>query len=125
MMKSQRTRNHLPLLRRKGFNLPLCLTAQNPVSGSAFVQWRIQTVRWHEEDEDWAPLEAEDDPDDPDFETPVLALFGVDAAGHSELVRTFATYAEARAMVLKVAPGVEFPEVPQVGGEGEQGELET
>jgi len=106
----------LPVWYREGNHLPLCLTVLNPVSGSAFVQFRIQTVRWHQEDEDWAPLEADDDPQDPDFETPVLALFGVDAAGHSELVRTFATYAEARAMALKLAPGVASPEVPMVSG---------
>jgi hypothetical protein len=115
----------LPIWYREGSRLPLGLTVPNPVSGSAFVQWRIQTVRWHEEDEDWAPLEAEDDPDDPDFETPVLALFGVGAAGHSELVRTFATYAEARSMALKLAPGVGFPELPRVGGERAHLEPET
>jgi len=99
---------------REGCNLPLDLVAPNPVAGSAWVRWRIQTVRWHREAEEMVPLLHGDDPHDPEYEPPAMALYGVDATGRLEHVRDSVSYAEARSLVMKLAPGVVFPEVPVV-----------
>ncbi len=84
------------------------------VAGSAWVRWHIQTVRWHREAEEMEPFFYGDDPHDPEYELPVVALYGVDATGTLEHVRDSASYAEARSLVMKLAPGVAFPEVPVV-----------
>jgi len=105
---------HLPLWYRDGRHLPLDVSAPNPVGGSAFVQWRIQTVRLHAEDEEMVPMVYGDDPHDPEFESPVVALYGVDAEGLLEHLRDSGSYAEARSLAMKLAPGVVFPEVPVV-----------
>ena len=55
-----------------------------------------------------------DDPLDPEYAPPVVTLYGVDATGRLEPVRDSASYAEARSLVMKLAPGVEFPEMPVV-----------
>lgn len=105
---------HLPLWYRDGRHLPLDVSAPNPVAGSPFVQWRIQTVRLHVEDDESVPMVYGDDPHDTDFEPPVVALYGVDAAGMLEHVRDSDSYAAARALAMKLAPGVAFPEEPVV-----------
>jgi len=105
----------VPLMYRDGRNLPLDVSAPNPVAGSAFVRWRIQTVRLHAEDEEMVPMVYGDEPHDTDFEPPVVALYGVDAEGLLEHIRDSDSYAEARSLVMKLAPGVVFPEVPVVG----------
>jgi hypothetical protein len=94
--------------------LPLDLEAPNPVAGSVFVRWRIQTVRGRREEAEMEPMRYGDDPHDPEYEPPVVALDGVDATGRLEHVRDSANYAEARSLVMKLAPGVVFPEVPVV-----------
>ena len=104
----------VPLMYREGCNLPLDLVAPNPVVGSAFVHWRIQTVRGRREEAEMEPMWYGDDPHDPEYEPPVVALDGVDATGRLEHVRDSVSYAEARSLVMKLAPGVEFPEVPVV-----------
>lgn len=104
----------LPLWYRDGRHLPLDVSAPNPVAGSAFVKWRIQTVRLHAEDEEMVPMVYGDEPHDTDFEPPVVALYGVDAEGLLEHIRDSDSYAEARSLVMKLAPGVVFPEVPVV-----------
>ena len=54
------------------------------------------------------------DPHDPEYEPPVVAFYGADAKGRLEHVRDSVSYAEARSLAMKLAPGVEFPEVPVV-----------
>jgi len=104
----------VPLMYREGSNLPLDLEAPNPVAGSVFVRWRIQTVRGRREEAEMEPMRYGDDPHDPEYEPPVVALDGVDATGRLEHVRDSANYAEARSLVMKLTPGVVFPEVPVV-----------
>lgn len=105
---------NLPLWYRDGFNLPLDLCSSNPVSGSAFVRWRIQTLRKLAEEDDMVPMVYGDDPSDAEYETPVVTLYGVDADGLLEHIRDSRSYAEARKLVTKLAPGVDFPERPMV-----------
>ncbi|MCB1276161.1 hypothetical protein [Prosthecobacter sp.] len=105
---------NLPLWYRDGFKLPLDLTAANPVQGSSFVRWRIQTVRRLQGEEDMEPMCYGDDPHDADYEPPVLALYGIDADGLLEHIRDSATYAEVRSLASNLAPGVAFPERPML-----------
>ncbi|MFO1439643.1 MAG: hypothetical protein U1F81_15080 [Verrucomicrobiaceae bacterium] len=107
---------NVPLVYREGFGLPLDLMVPNPVAGSAFVHWRIQTVRWDAVVESMVPVRYGDDPHDADAEAVVVALYGIEADGRLEHVRDSETYAEARALAMKLAPGVAFPEVPVVSG---------
>jgi hypothetical protein len=104
----------VPLIYREGCNLPLDLEAPNPVAGSFFVRWRIQTVRGRREEAEMEPMWYGEDPHDPEYEPPVVALYGVDATGTLEHVRDSVSYAEARSLVMKLAPGVVFPEVPVI-----------
>jgi hypothetical protein len=78
------------------------------------VRWRIQTVRGRREEAEMEPMWYGDDPHDPEHEPPVVALYGVDATGRLEHVRDSVSYAEARSLAMKLAPGVVFPEVPVI-----------
>lgn len=107
---------NVPLVYRESLGLPLDLMVPNPVAGSAFVHWRIQTVRWDAEAESMVPVLYGGDPPEVDAEAVVVALYGIEADGRLEHVRDSKTYAEARALAMKLAPGVAFPEVPVVSG---------
>jgi len=105
---------NLPLWYRDGFKLPLKLSAPNPVSGSSFVRWRIQTVRKLQEEDEMVPMVYGDDPHDAEYEPPLIALYGVDAGGLLQHIRDSESYTEARTLVAKLAPGVDFPLKPVV-----------
>ncbi|MFM2168274.1 MAG: hypothetical protein RIS79_2645 [Verrucomicrobiota bacterium] len=107
---------NVPLIYREGVGLPLDLMVPNPVAGSPFVLWRIQTVRWDAHEESMVPVQYGDDPHEADAGAVVVALYGVEADGRLEQVRDSKTYSEARALARKLAPGVAFPEVPVVSG---------
>ena len=71
-------------------------------------------MRWDAEAESMVPVLYGDDLHEADAEPPVVALYGIEADGRLEHVRDSETYAEARALAMKLAPGVGFPEVPVV-----------
>jgi hypothetical protein len=104
----------LPLYYREGACLPLDVTAPNPVHGSPFIQWRIQTVRSLLGDEDFEPMVYGHDPFDPEYDSPLLALYGMCEEGQVEHIKDFTCYADALAFVRKIAPGVDFPDRPVV-----------
>ena len=93
---------------------PLSLNAANPVPGSAFVDFCIQAMRPFMEDGGVIPLSFVDDPFDKEFGPPFFGLYGVGADGLSEHITDRKTYADVRGLALKLAPGIEFPEVPIV-----------
>lgn len=108
----------LPLHYQDAPRLPLDVTAINPVSASHFTHWRIQTIRCLSGDDSFEPMIFGDDPFDPEYEPSILALYGVNAEGLVEHIKDFDRYADAVAFVSKIAPGVEFPEVPVVKAQG-------
>ncbi|MBB5033339.1 hypothetical protein [Prosthecobacter vanneervenii] len=104
----------LPLHYQDEPRLPLDVTVVNPVPASPFTHWRIQTLRCLSGDDAFEPMCYGDDPSDPEYETSILALYGVNKAGLIEHIKDFTNYADAVAFAVKIAPGVEFPVDPLV-----------
>jgi hypothetical protein len=92
--------------------LPVCVEVPNPVAGAAYRRLRIQSVRhdWGQDDET-AAFTEDDDPFDEDHSAPVFGIFGV-TEDAMEPITERKSYAEARAVVTKLLPGIGFPEVP-------------
>ena len=112
-------RLRLPIIGFAALIMPLELEAENPVLGSAFRRLRIQTMRCAVGEEGVAPMTVDDDPFDEEFGPPFYALYGVGSDGLLEHIADRATYAEARELALKLAPGIAFPEVAVVRYPGE------
>ncbi len=100
---------HLPVVVTKGLPVPVCLEAANPVVGSAFKTFRIQTLRRIVEDDSVEPFVPGDDPYDENFEAPFFSLYGIDDAEKEECIADRPSYDSARDLALKLAPGVKFP----------------
>ena len=100
----------LPVIVTKGLPVPVYLQAANPVIGSAFKTFRIQTFRRLEDDDAEEPFVSGDDPYDESFETPFFCLYGIDEAGNEECIADRPSYESARDLALKLAPGIGFPE---------------
>jgi len=98
--------------------LPLDVLALNPVPASLYTHWRIQTIRCLSGDDSFEPMTYGDDPLDPEYEPPMIALYGVNAEGLVEHVKDFSSYADALALVRKIAPGIDFPDEPVVKAQG-------
>ena len=93
--------------------LPVDVRAANPVSDSAFKEFRIQTVRENPADTEIVPFTEEDDPFDEELGAPYFRLSGVGDDGLPEPIADRATYAQARSLAQKLAPGMELPEEPR------------
>lgn len=107
-------RLRLPVIGSATLIVPLELEVENPVLGSAFRSFRIQTVRCTPVEDGVAPMSVDDDPSDDEYGHPFFALFGVENDGRLEHIADRRSYAEAREFALKLAPGIAFPEVPVV-----------
>jgi hypothetical protein len=100
----------------KSLPLPIAVSATNPTSGSGFRAFRIQTVRDNLEDNDAIPFTSDNDPFDSDFGPPYFALYGICDGGPIEHIADRSTYSDAVNLVIKLAPGVQFPTVPNCTG---------
>ena len=100
----------LPMRVDGSLPLPLCVEVANPLPGAEFQRLRIQTVRpvW-DEDGGFAVFTEDDDPCDENYSAPVCGIYGV-TEGVVEYLAERKTYAEARALVVKLLPGIGFPE---------------
>lgn len=93
--------------------LPLDLIAVNPVKGSEWKHWRIQTTWVPLIDQDTVEVMAYgDDPFDTEHMPVEISLYGIKADGLAEHVQDFDKYAQAVKFVRSVSPGVEFPSKP-------------
>ena len=101
-------RLRLPVKSSDGLPLPIDRVAPNPVAGSAFQSFRIQTVRDALDDEITEPFTLDDEPFDENFGTPYFGLYGVDADGLLEHIADRRTYAESVSLAEKLAPGIAF-----------------
>jgi hypothetical protein len=99
----------LPVRIRDGLRMPVDVTSRNPVSGSAFREWRIQTVRDLLDDEDTEPYVAGHDPFDPEYGVPYFALYGVRDDKLLEHIADRSTYDQVVKLASDLAPGVVFP----------------
>ena len=95
-----------------GLRLPIDVVAQNPLGGSGFQKYRIQTIRDSVEDGTCVPFTAADEAFDDNFGAPYFGLYGMSDDGLLEHIADRRTYAEALRLAQKIAPGVEFPETP-------------
>jgi hypothetical protein len=92
--------------------IPVDLTAPNPIAGTGFREFRIQTVRNSLEDGDVVPFVADDDPFDEEFGETYFGLYGVGEDRKLEHIADRKTYGEVLNLVLKLAPGIAFPQRP-------------
>lgn len=100
----------LPMRVDGSLPLPFCFEASNPIAGAEFQRLRIQTVRhaWDEEG-GVAAFTEDDDPFDEDYSVPMCGIYGVTEGGLEHLTDR-KTYAEARALLAKLLPGIGFPD---------------
>lgn len=102
----------LPIRIRESLHVPLSVTADNPVPGSAFVRFRIQTVRHSPEDDQILPFTSNDDPFDPNWGDPYFSLYGVAPDGFLEHIADRRNYGETFDLARKLAPGIAFNPAP-------------
>lgn len=102
----------LPVIADGRLPIPIDVTATNPVTGAAFHQFRIQTVRDSLEDQASRPYVASDDPFDENFGALYFSLYGVEATGSLEHIADRRSYAEAVLLAQKISPGIAFPSSP-------------
>jgi hypothetical protein len=102
----------LPMRADGSLCLPVDVRAVNPISDSAFKEFRIQTVRENPADAEVVRFTEEDDPFDEELGGPYFRLSGVGDDGLPEPIADRGTYAEARSLAQKLAPGMEVPEEP-------------
>lgn len=101
----------LPVKSADGIPVPIDRVAPNPVAGSVFRSFRIQTVRDASDDEIAEPFTLDDEPFDENFGAPYFALYGVDADGLLEHVADRRTYAEAVNLAQKLVAEIAFDPV--------------
>lgn len=104
----------LPLRTDGKLPVPVSVSAQNPVIGSDFRAFRIQTYRQPLDGDSIVAFTTSDEVCDDEFGPPGFGLYGVDAAGLLEHIADRTTYREAVALARKLAPGLELPDVPVV-----------
>ncbi|MEQ1859795.1 MAG: hypothetical protein ABMA13_07665 [Chthoniobacteraceae bacterium] len=92
--------------------IPVDLPAPNPITGSVFREFRIQTQRNHLDDGEAITFSAEDEPFDEEFGPPYFVLIGVAAENATEIIAARRTYAEIVTLAAKLAPGIAFPRAP-------------
>lgn len=102
----------LPVKVVEGLPVPVNLTAANPSSASPFRHFQIRSVRRHNEESDIFQYTPSDEPDDEDFGLVFFGLYGLEADGVAEHIADRVSYAQARALAVKLAPGIEFPSAP-------------
>jgi len=100
----------LPVMVQDGLPVPVDLKAANPVLGSAFVAFRIQSLRLRRDDV--VPFVANDEPFDDECGPLFFGLYGIEAHGRSEHIADRSTYRDMLNLVQKLAPCVEFPKSP-------------
>lgn len=108
----------LPIKLQKGLYVPIDVKVPNPVAGSGFPMFRVQTMRDSHMDDEVMPFVVDDDPFDGDFGCPYFSLYGVSLDGLVEHITDRQTYAEIVRFAQKLAPGMEFPVIPRFRGPG-------
>ncbi|MBI1826411.1 MAG: hypothetical protein HY287_14290 [Planctomycetes bacterium] len=104
----------LPIKLSKGLHVQVDVKVTNPVSGSAFREFRIQTVRVTSDLESVEPYVVGDYPYDDNYGEPYFGIFGVDNTGLLEHITDRGTYGDAVALVQKLAPNACIPTFPNV-----------
>jgi len=101
----------LPVTATGTLPVPVDLTAGNPISESEFRQFRIQTLREYG-DGTIEPFTSVDNPFDEECGSPFFGFYGVCEDGLLEHIADFKTYSDAIGLARKLAPGIQFPDMP-------------
>ena len=104
-------RMRLPVKATGTLAVPVDVSAGNPISDSEFRQFRIQTMR-DDGHGNIDPFTSVDDPFDGQSGPPFFGLYGVYKDGLLEGIADFNSYAAAVGLVRKLAPGIQFPDIP-------------
>jgi hypothetical protein len=102
----------LPVKVVEGLAVPVNLTEENTNPASSFRHLQIRTMRLFEPGGDIQQYGIGDDPEDSDYGPIIYGLYGLEEDGIAEHIADRDTYADARELALKLAPGVAFPELP-------------
>ncbi len=105
-------RLRLPIQADDKLRVPVDVRASNPIAGSEFREFRVQTVRDDLDEGDVAPFTTDDDPFDEEFGPPYFALYGVGDDGLLEHIADRDTYSDALNLAQNLAPGVALPLKP-------------
>jgi hypothetical protein len=92
--------------------VPIDISASNPISGSHYKEFRIQTVRSLIEEEGIVPFTVVDEPFDGEFGPPYFGIYGIGEEGLLEHIADRSTYAGAAELLRKLAPGIDLPDSP-------------
>lgn len=105
-------RLRMPVIIDGKLPIPLDLTLSNPIAGSGFREFRIQTVRDCLEDGQVVPFVTGDEPFDEEFDAPYFGIYGMDGSGELEHIADRRTYVDAVALLKNLAPGILLNESP-------------
>jgi len=105
-------RLRLPIRADDKLRVPVDVRAQNPIAGSEFREFRIQTVRDDLDDGGVVPFTTDDDPFDERFGPPYFGLYGVGDDGLLEHIADRDTYSDALNLAQNLAPSVALPRKP-------------
>lgn len=105
-------RLRIPVKLRPPLRVPIDIMASNPIIGTRFCAFRIQTVRDSIRGDYTKAFTPDDDPFDPEFTEPWFSLYGLGEYGHVEHISDRATYHEILDLVTGLIPGIEFPPEP-------------
>lgn len=94
-----------------GLPVPIDLIAENPVRGSGFVSFRIQTWRIISETDESEVFQTGDDPFEETYDLPHYVLFGVCRDGTTEHIAERGSFEAAVALASNIAPGIKFQAV--------------
>lgn len=100
----------LPLWIDEGLPLPFLLKVVNPVPGSEFARYRIQTFRTELESGEVQAFVAGEEGLDENFSVPFFMIHGLSSDGTAEPVAERGSYREAADLLRRMFPGVDLPE---------------
>ena len=107
-------RLRLPVKVDSNLPIPVDVRAVNPLSGSPFREFRIQTVRTTAEGDAILPFCLDDEPFDEDCGPPYFGIYGITSDGTLEHIADRVTYLDAIDLLEKLVPGIRFPRQPML-----------
>jgi len=108
-------RLQLPVIVDGKLPVPVDVSALNPVAGSSFKKFRIQTVRDAIGSNESIPYTSGDEPFDEQFDSPYFGLYGVNDDGLIEFIASRPNYSDILQLAHKLAPGIFFSRNSQSG----------
>lgn len=102
----------IPLRTDRGLPIPICAESANPIPGSAFWAFRIQTVRDSVAGKVTSAFTSQDDPFDEEFGPIYSSLYGVRGDGSLEHITSRPTYHQILAFATALVPAVRFIVTP-------------